>query len=289
MVLSRACLLAVLMCAALPARAGAAGPSAATTAAFSRYVAATEARIDSEVNDDRRFLRLDVQDTATRQAWLGRLRGGQVVVERMQSRDNGQRIDVPDAMVHHWIGTAFIPGGTARAAVDLLRDYDHHAEIYAPAVQRSKVLSRSGNALKVHLRFFMKRIVSVTLNTDHDAEFFVQSPLRAHSRIRSTRVQEVEDAGTRSEREMPIGQNNGYLWRINSYWRFLERDGGVYIQCESISLTRDIPTGLGWIVGPFVTSVPRESLEFTMDTTRRALAAATSQRGPSPKSPKVGR
>jgi len=62
------------------------------------------------------------------------------------------------------------------------------------------------------------------------------------------------------------------MWRLNSYWRFLQRDGGVYVQLEAISLTRDIPAGLGWLVKPFVTSIPRESIEFTLSRTRRSLA-----------------
>jgi hypothetical protein len=95
---------------------------------------------------------------------------------------------------------------------------------------------------------------------------------RARSRVYSTRIAQVEDPDTSEERELPVGNDGGYLWRLYTYWRFLERDGGTYIQCESISLTRDIPLGLGFIVGPFVTSIPRESLEFTLTTTRKALA-----------------
>ena len=94
---------------------------------------------------------------------------------------------------------------------------------------------------------------------------------RAEGRIASTRIAEVENAGTPEEREKPVGHDGGYLWRLNTYWRLLTRDGGVYIQCESVSLTRGIPLGLGWIVGPFVTSIPRESLTFTLETTRREL------------------
>ena len=71
--------------------------------------------------------------------------------------------------------------------------------------------------------------------------------------------------------ELPVGRDGGYLWRLNTYWRLLERDEGTYLQCESVSLTRGIPTGLGWLVGPFVTSIPRESLAFTLETTARAV------------------
>jgi len=70
---------------------------------------------------------------------------------------------------------------------------------------------------------------------------------------------------------MPVGRDGGYLWRLNSYWRFLERDGGTYVQCESITLTRDVPFLLSWIIKPFVTDIPRETLAFTLESTRNAL------------------
>jgi hypothetical protein len=47
--------------------------------------------------------------------------------------------------------------------------------------------------------------------------------------------------------------------------------GGVYMQSEAASLTRDIPIALGWLIGPFITSIPRESLTFTLEATRRAV------------------
>jgi hypothetical protein len=58
---------------------------------------------------------------------------------------------------------------------------------------------------------------------------------------------------------------------LTTTWSYEERDGGVYMQIESISLTRSIPTGLGWAVGPFVESVARESLEFTLHSVQNAL------------------
>jgi len=116
-------------------------------------------------------------------------------------------------------------------------------------------------------------VITVVVNSDHVAYFTRHDAMRAQSRIYSTRIAEVEDPDTPQERERPVGHDGGYLWRLNSYWRFLQRDGGVYLQCESISLTRGIPLGLGWIVRPFVTSIPRESLEFTLETTRKTLQA----------------
>jgi hypothetical protein len=165
-----------------------------------------------------------------------------------------------------------VPGATIDSALALLQDYDHHARIYAPAVSGAKLLSRDGDRFRMHLRFTMTRVITVVVNTDNEALFTRDAPDRAHSRIHSTRVAQVENAGTPSERELPVGHDGGYLWRLNSYWRLLARDGGVYVECESISLTRDIPFGFGWIVKPFVTSLPKDSLAFTLQTTTRVLS-----------------
>lgn len=246
----------------------------ATVAAFERYVRATEARIDAEVQDEQRFLYTDTLPDPERRQHVANLAAGKLVIERLRSREGGKVLDAPDGLIHHWLGVIFVPGGTVAAAVALLQDYDHHAEIYKPAVAGSRVLEHEGDRYRVFLRFFMKKVISVTINSDHDARFTRVDASRVYSRIVSTRVQEVQRAGTPSERELPEGDDGGYLWRINSYWRFFERDGGVYVQCESITLSRDIPFALRWIVGPFVTSIPRESLTFTLETTRRVLAGA---------------
>ena len=45
------------------------------------------------------------------------------------------------------------------------------------------------------------------------------------------------------------------------------------IECESISLTRNIPFGVAWLVKGFVTGIPKESLLMTLGSTRSALLA----------------
>ena len=139
---------------------------------------------------------------------------------------------------------------------------------------RSRLISREGNDFKIYYRLRKRKVITVTLNTYHDVHYFPIDSTRWYSRSYSTRIAEVADADTPNEHEKPVGQDGGFLWRINSYWKFEEKDGGVYVECESISLTRDIPTGLGWLITPFVTSIPKESLEMTMGSTRAALVAA---------------
>ena len=244
---------------------GAAELEPRTVAAFDAYVAVAERRAATP------FLWIDARPAADRARHAAELRAGGLVIERTRVRVKGRDIEVPNGIVHHWIGTVFVPHASTADALRLLQDYDRHAGIYAPAVAKSRLLSRQGDTFRFSLRFAMSKVITVIVDGEHEARFAAVAPGRARSWIHSTRLAEVTGAGTSAEREEPVGQGGGYLWRLNSYWRFEERDGGVYIECESVSLTRDIPFGLGWIVGPFVTSLPRESLELTLTKTREAL------------------
>ena len=254
-----------------------------TVAAFDRYAAETERQREQSLTSGSPFLWNEAPRTDQRVS-LEQLRGGAFVIERLTTTaSDGKRIEVPDGLIHHWLGAVFVPGVSLDQAIALLQDYDRHATIYAPAVARSKVLSRDGDSFRVSLRFFMKKVITVVMDGEHQARFTRLAPDRAHSRVVSIRLNEVEDPGTDRERLKPEGRDGGYLWRINSYWRFLERDGGTYIQCETITLSRRIPAGLGWLVGPFVTSIPKDSLEFTLNTTRQALAATVKTGGGRPR------
>jgi hypothetical protein len=242
-----------------------------TVAAFERYATETERRLDSEAHTPARFLWVDGLPEARRQSAPDAMRRGDVVIDKLTTTENGRAIAVPDGLIHHWIGVAYLSAVRLDDAVALLQDYNRHGEIYQPRIERSELRARDGDHFRFFLRFFMKKVITVVINSEHEAQYTRPAPDRAFSRIVSTRMAEVEHPGERDEREKPVGHDGGYLWRLNTYWRFLERDGGVYLQCESISLTRGIPMGLGWVVGPFVNSLPRESLEFTMETTRKAL------------------
>lgn len=255
------------------------GERAASSQAFDRYIQLTEARMSHELAAGGAFLRVDAlapaeRDTAYAALRGGELRDGELRIGPLTTLDRGQAIACPGCMIHHWVGVVFIPGATLDQVLRLMQDYDHQAEIYAPEMVRAKTLSRSGDEFHVFMRFRRTKVLTVVLDTEHDVRYERLDAMRAASRSASTRVQEVENAGAANERDLPEGEDNGYLWRINSYWRFLERDGGVYVQSESVSLTRDIPVGLGWIAGPFVESVPRESLSFTLTATRKYFLGA---------------
>jgi hypothetical protein len=254
-----------------PAPAAAADLRPNTLEAFDHYVERSEASIDKEPASGPEFLWVDRLPEARRDAAHESLRQGKVVIERLETLDGGKRIAVPGGMIHHWIGTVFVPGATLAETLALVEDYGHHQEYYKPDVMRSRILRHEGNDFLVALRFYKRKVLTSVLETQHEIHYFPLDATHATSRSRTTSIREVENAGEADERLKPEGHDRGLLWRMNTYWRFEEKEGGTYVECQSISLTRDIPEGLGWLLGGYVESVPRESLTFTLGATRATL------------------
>jgi hypothetical protein len=246
-----------------------------TLDAFNRYVRVTERRMDAEVRGAAAFLWADRLPAAERQQVHRRLAHGEIVVGRLASNEAGRKIEAPGGLIHHWVGTVFVPHATVARAVSLMQGYEHYQELYAPNVRRSRTLERDGDHFRVYLQLFVKKIIGVVLNSEYDVRYSHVNSSRVHVRSYSTRIAEVQDSGTPAEAEAPVGKDSGYLWRFNNYCSLEERGGGTFVQCESLSLSRGIPPGLGWVVGPFVTSIPRESLEFTLDRMRTGLTAGS--------------
>jgi hypothetical protein len=242
-----------------------------TTSAFDKYVAVTEARINDELRPGGTYLYVDGLTEDARQSSYDKLRKGEVLVERRETRSQGLSSDVPDGMVHHWVGIIFIPSITLTELLPIMRDYDRRAELYKPDVIASHLISHQEDDYRFFLRLYQKRFTTVVFNTEYVAHWGQVDPRRIYSHSISTRITEVKDSDHPDGEEWPVGEGRGYLWRLNTYWRFEEKDNGVYMQCEALSLTRDIPFGLGWLLKPLVTKIPRESLNRALGQTRTAV------------------
>jgi hypothetical protein len=244
---------------------------AETVAAFDRYMQLTEERNEAELKRGSALLWIDSLAEAQRTDAYAALKRGEVQIHQLSSLDKGNPIACPGGMIHHWVGVVFIPGAKLDDVLGVLEDYDHQSTIYSPDVERSKIESHDGDHFRVFLRFRRHKVITVVLDTEHDIRYFHDAPGHAHSRSSAVRIAEVENPGKSDEHEKQPGDDGGFLWRMETWWRMEERDGGVYVQSEAASLTRDIPTGLGWLVGPFVTSIPKETLVFTLEATRKAV------------------
>jgi hypothetical protein len=240
-----------------------------TVAAFDHYVRLSEQRMVGEEQSGA-FLKIDSLPAADGDV-RARLKNGEVAIDRLETRDNGRAIAVPGGLIHHWMGSAFVPGATLASTIAFLQDYDNQAKYYSPDVERSRLIAHNGNNFHVFLRLRKHEIITAVLDTDYDVTYRSLGQDRAACRSVSTRIAEVENPGEKDESEKLVGNDSGFMWRLNSYWRFQQRDGGTYVQLEAISLTRDIPAGLAWLIAPFVTDIPKESLEFTLQRTREGL------------------
>jgi len=242
---------------------------------YARYIALTQAQVDAELAQSGSCLWVERLPESRRTEALAQLRSGGVVIEKLETLDDGKPIAVPGGLIHHWIGTAFVPGATLAQTLAFMQDYNHKVEYFKPDIVRSKILKHEGDDYFVLLRFYQKKIITTVIDTDQEVHYHVVDKTHAWSRSNATRVQEVDNPGKSDERLEPEGHDRGFVWKLNTFWRFEEKDGGTYLECQAISLSRDIPTGLGWMVGSFVSSVPRESLTFTLTTARAALAKKT--------------
>jgi hypothetical protein len=261
----------LVFAAALGSTASAAELKSNTAAAFDRYVAATEARFANELRPGGTFLYIDGMDPDARRQAYEQLKQGEILVEKLETQAPGVSSDVPDGMVHHWVGLIFIPGATLAKTLPIVKDYDRRADLYKPDVSASRTLAHNGDDFKMFLRLHQKRFTTVDFNTTYDVHWGSVDANKVYSNSISTRIAEVKDPAKPDGEELPVGAGHGYLWRLNTYWRFEEKDGGVYLQCEALSLTRDIPTGLGWLLKPLVTSIPRQSLNRALGQTRNVV------------------
>ncbi len=267
-----ACIVSII--AGLPAHASNLKPE--TAAAFDRYIAATEAQMDNDARVHR-FLIVDRLQDPEKQKAYEQLRRGDAFVQELHTQQDNSPISVPGGVIHHWAGVMFIPKAALGDATAVLNDYAHQPEIYKPDVRVAKLLEQHGNESKIFEQFYSKSIVTVVLNVDFDVVQTQLGSARSRSVSRATRIVEVEDFGTPSERERTDGKDHGYMWRLSSYWRIEEKDGGVYVQNETVSLSRTVPTMLAWIINPLTKSIPRELLLRLLDDTRTAVMK---RRGP---------
>jgi len=259
----KARVLVIAMLTALGVTLGAADLTPQAVEGWKMYVTATEERRAHEPPVDGRFLALDyaLSDRAYRRDVML----GQIFIRRGQpSRWRGREIDVPSALLNHWVGAVFVPGVSLDQLLMSLRTHP-------PAqvdVLNSAVLRRDADSMTVFLRLRRTRIVTVTYDTEHEIRFTRVDAQHASSTSVATRIVQLENAGTSAERALPSSADDGYLWRLNAYWRYEAVPGGVMAECESLTLSRSVPFGLRTIAAPLINAAARESMEAALSAVR---------------------
>jgi hypothetical protein len=240
---------------------------------FNRYSQVTEQKMNDQIQGGD-FLSIDMLPADERNAAYARLRRGDVLTEKREIKENGQEIKTPNAMIHDWISTIFVPEVNLRQVKTFFQDYENMPDYYHPEVVRSKILSQKGNYFKIYIRMRVEKILTFVFNTTQDVHYKQLDNTHLISISDATRIAEVENAGTPKEHELPVGNDRGLLWGSKTYWRAVEKDGGVYVQCESLTLTRDIPAVVKPLVTPFLNSTPKELLETMMTDLRKGAESS---------------
>jgi len=228
-----------------------------TVRAYETYVSQTEEQLKKSLQSKEPSL------------WPNHSREG--VLRGEIKTDRIARQAVEGGLIHDWIGSVLIRDKSVEDVAGLLTDYDRHKNVY-PEVTASRVVQRGENRLKAYLRLRKKHVLTVVLDTEYDVTFDSPAQGRWQSWSRSTRIVEVSNPGSKDEEILPVGRGHGFLWRMNVYWNLVEVPAGTIAECRSISLSRGIPFGLNWIIGPISSELPRESLAGVLRATRDSLA-----------------
>jgi len=234
-----------------------------TVQAFDQYIAGAEAKMQPRWSGEH-FLWFDDSPEIRLS-----LMAGAVVAQPIQG--NGI-VTLPGGLIQDWIGAVFVPKTTLKETLGVVQDYPQHPVIYKPDVAEINVLSHTGNDFAVRTRVVKSKFfISDVVDIDNQIHFVQLDAKRVYSRSTSQRIVEIGNPGKHNEHELPVGHDRGLVWRVNGYWFFEESDGGVFITCQSITLTREIPFLLAKVLSPIVHELPAEALKNSLEQTRRAI------------------
>lgn len=205
-----------------------------TAAAFERYVKLTEEAMQARSTPEN-FLWLDQHPKEKTMVWMS-----QSFVIPQETLDHGEPIEVPDGSIQHWLGVTYLEVATLERVRDMLLDYADYKDFFKQQVIESKLVKREDPRFDASLRLHKKQVTQILLNVDLSSEYKTLDPKHATITTRSTRISEAQRSGKKDtdQKEQPAENQNGYLWRLNFYWRLEQADVGVFVELETISLSR---------------------------------------------------
>lgn len=236
-------------------------PRQETLRAWDEYIQTVNQRVAKSVAGDSPFLWIETSNDIAR-----RVRQNDVVITDLDPEN------IPQGWIHHWVGAVFVPNVKLDQALSVVESYDRYSEFYKPLFSRSTTLSREGDnaTLKV---VAVQKVFSVTaaVNTEDQVQEVRQGSKRAYFISKAVQIQEIADYGRSTEHPYPESRRPGYVWRQFGIERLEERDGGVYIELETVVLSRSIPAGFRWLIKPLADDLPRKLMLDVLTDTRTAI------------------
>lgn len=209
--------------------------------AFQSYVANFEKSVEAAFRANGDFW-IDHASPKQRAAF----EAGKAVVE---SREN---TDIANGSIHHFSGAMHVAGGTIEKVRRVMQDYPNYPRTFKPDLGRAsgEIQPDSKPADEhYHSRLFLTQNTiwfDVAYDASYDTHYLRFDPQRWEARSTTMSIRELRDAKNLDGDAYPEGEDHGFLWRTNTYWFARERNGGVDLQLDSMSLSRPIPSGFGW-------------------------------------------
>jgi len=236
---------------------------------WNTYVELTEKRINTELSATPVLLHSNLADLKT----------GKIQKEPLTTHGSRGK-DITDGAIHHWFGAVYIPNTNLQKVLAVVQNYSAYAD-YFKDVEKTKPPVKNGDEYDIYLRLTRTKLgVTAHFDTTHHVVYQNKSSTFVSSVSRSKEIREIKNAGTSKESLYPVGDDSGYIWRLNSYWRFFERDGGVVVECETIGLSRSLGWGLGFLnilslgtVKSIAQSIAREALDSTLTDLRNGVTS----------------
>ncbi len=260
--LVRTAALVLMAAAVLPVDAATLKPE--TVADWDNYLRTVSSALEDRCRQGKSFLWVDESPER-----LAKVHEGEIVVAPAPGH---APMKVQGGLIHHWIGAAFLPNAKVDDILDVIRDYDRYKEFYPPSVVESKVLVRNGADEKFSMQLVNHEFfATMALDADYRVTNVHLDERRFYTVARTTRVQQIENYGQSRERMIPEGQGGGYIWKLFSVARLEQRDGGVYIEMETVALSRGIPSAFRVVVDPIVRRVSRSAMLTAIKQTEDAV------------------
>jgi len=239
----------------------AAEPKQETVRAWDEYIRIVNLHVAKSAAEDSQFLWTDESQDLAR-----RVHQNEVLVTDHDPQN------VPQGMIHHWVGAVFVPNVTLAQALSVVESYDRYNEFYKPLFSKCTIRARDGDQATLNVVAAQKAFsVTAAVETEDQVQVVRLGPKKAYITSKAVQVQEIADYGRPTEHPFSESRRPGYVWRQVGVERLEERDGGVYVELETIVLSRGIPVGFRWLIKPLVDELPRRLMLDVLNDTRTAV------------------
>jgi hypothetical protein len=239
----------------------AAGPKQQTLRAWNEYIRLVNQNVAKSSAEDSQFLRIDESHDGA-----GLPHQNEVVITDHDPHN------IPQGWIHDWVGDVFMPNVTLDQVLSVIDNYDRYSELYKSLLSKCTILARDGDRVTLNV-VAVQKVFSVTaaVETEDQVQVVRLGPKKAYIASNAVRIQEIADFGKPTEHPFSESRRPGYVWRQVGVERLEERDGGVYVELETIVLSRGIPAGFRWLIKPLADELSRKLMLDTLNDTLTAV------------------